>query len=71
MTDDATGETMLSPAEIADFLHVSRAMVYKLLQRGVIPSMRIGTLVRVKKAELDRYVRDIGEQNALPTLRDA
>jgi excisionase family DNA binding protein len=40
-------ERLMKPAEVADILQVSRAMAYKLLNQGEIPSVRIGKSVRV------------------------
>jgi excisionase family DNA binding protein len=53
-------EKLLKPAEVADILQVSRAMAYKLLQQGEIPTVRIGTLVRVRRADLERYIHEKG-----------
>ena len=54
-------ERLLKPAEVADILQVSRAMAYKLLNQGEIPSVRIGKSVRVKRAYLERYINERGE----------
>jgi len=41
-------ETILyRPAEAADAIGVSRARAYELIAAGVIPSIRIGTSIRV------------------------
>ena len=55
-------EEMLTPAEVADILKISRAMAYTLLQRCEIPSKRIGTLVRVKRSDLERYLNETGDE---------
>ena len=54
-------ERLLKPAEVADILQVSRAMAYKLLHQGEIPSVRIGKSVRVRRADLERYIHERGE----------
>jgi len=54
-------ERLLKPAEVADILQVSRAMAYKLLNQGEIPSVRIGKSVRVRRADLERYINERGE----------
>ena len=60
-------ERLLKPAEVADILQVSRAMAYKLLNQGEIPTVRIGTLVRVRRADLERYIHEKGSSSfALP-----
>ena len=40
-------ERLLKSDEVAEILQVSRAKAYSLLQRGEIPRIRIGSLVRV------------------------
>jgi excisionase family DNA binding protein len=65
-------EQLMKPAEVADMLKISRAMAYKLLKCGEIPAVRIGTLVRVKRADLERYIHDKGDRtdsNLLPNAR--
>jgi excisionase family DNA binding protein len=54
-------ERLLKPAEVADILQVSRAMAYKLLNQGEIPSVRIGKSVRVRRADLENYIHERGE----------
>jgi excisionase family DNA binding protein len=64
-------ERLMKPAEVADILQVSRAMAYKLLQQGEIPTVRIGKSVRVRRADLDRYIHESGDQNSSLTLHKA
>ena len=49
-------ERLLKPAEVAEILQVSMASAYKLLRRGEIPTVRFGSTVRVKRADLERYI---------------
>lgn len=56
-------EKLLKPADVADILQVSRAMAYKLLQQDEIPTVRIGTLVRVRRTDLEKYIHEKGKQN--------
>jgi|GEM_PF-1282385 len=51
-------ERLLKPAEIADILQVSRALVYSLLQRGELPVIRIGSVVRVRRIDLEQYINE-------------
>jgi excisionase family DNA binding protein len=64
-------ERLMKPAEVADILQVSRAMAYKLLQQGEIPTVRIGKSVRVRRADLDRYIHESGDQNSSLTPNKA
>ena len=56
MMNMATDERLLKPAEVADILQISRAKAYLLLKQGEIPTVRIGTLVRVRRGDLERYI---------------
>jgi len=47
---------LLKSDEVADILKISRAMAYKLMQRGEIPTVRIGSSVRVRVEDLEKYV---------------
>jgi excisionase family DNA binding protein len=51
-------ERLLRPAEIAEILQVSRAITYSLLKKGEIPAVRIGSLVRVRRVDLEKYIND-------------
>ena len=60
-------ERLLKPAEVAQLLQLSLGHTYALMKRGEIPSIRIGTNVRVRPADLDRY---IASKAGLNTLAD-
>lgn len=49
--------TLLKPQDIAQRLKISRAMAYKLLTMGELPSVRIGRIVRVREADLEAYIQ--------------
>ncbi len=49
-------ERLLKPAEVAEILQVSKAMAYALMQRGEIPTVRIGKVVRVRRVDLQKYI---------------
>jgi excisionase family DNA binding protein len=66
MPSNTTEETLLTPAKVAEILQISKAMVYTLLQQGKIPVIRINTLVRVRRADLERYIREQMELKAHP-----
>ena len=55
-------ERLLKPAEIAEILQVSRALAYSLLQRGEIPAIRIGSVVRVRRIDLEKYINEKAHQ---------
>jgi excisionase family DNA binding protein len=49
---------LLNIREAAELLHVSRAFVYLMLQRGDIPTVRIGRMLRVRPEDLERYIHE-------------
>lgn len=64
--NDLPDELMDVP-QIADYPHVSKMSVYKLIERQKFPAIRIGRLLRVRKDELDETLRATGNDiQALP-----
>lgn len=61
-------ESLLRSDEVAEILKVSVSMAYTLMRRGDIPTVRIGSSVRVRKEDLDRYIQENVSQSA-PLLR--
>lgn len=48
--------TLLKAKEVAKILKISRAMAYTLMQRGEIPTVRIGKARRVRPEDLIKYI---------------
>jgi excisionase family DNA binding protein len=44
--------------EIATLFKTSRALVYRLISQGHIPSVRVGKAVRVTSDSLDKFIQD-------------
>jgi excisionase family DNA binding protein len=61
-------ESLLRSDEVAEILKVSVSMAYTLMRRGDIPTVRIGSSVRVRKEDLDRYIKENVSQTA-PLIR--
>ena len=57
-------ESLLRSDEVAEILKVSVSMAYTLMRRGDIPTVRIGSSVRVRKEDLDRYIKENVSQTA-------
>ena len=51
-------EKLLKAAEVAETLTVSQAMAYKLMQTHAIPTVRIGSVRRVRPIDLQEYIND-------------
>lgn len=47
---------MLTAAQVAQRLGTSRALVYRLVERGQLPGHRFGSAVRVRSDDLERYL---------------
>jgi len=48
--------TLLKAKDVAEILQISRAMAYALMQRGEIPTVRIGKSRRVRPEDLIKYI---------------
>ena len=51
-------ELLLRIDVAAERLAVSRATLYRMVQRGELPTVRIGSAVRVPVSALDRWLAD-------------
>lgn len=49
---------MLKGDDICKLLNVSRAQVYSLMRKGIIPAVRIGNNLRVKEEDLLTYLEE-------------
>jgi len=50
---------LLKAKDVAEILKVRRAMAYNLMQRGEIPTVRIGKARRVRPEDLIKYIESI------------
>lgn len=55
---------LLKSEEVAEILQISRSMAYAIMKRGDIPTVRIGTSVRVRPEDLNKYIQNNVTQNA-------
>ncbi len=62
-------ERLLKSDEVANILKISVSMAYTLMRRGDIPTVRIGSSVRVRQQDLDSYIKENVSQSA-PLLGD-
>jgi excisionase family DNA binding protein len=53
---DAAHTTFLTVGEVAGVLRVSTMTVYRLINAGQLPAVRIGRSFRLRSDDLDRYV---------------
>ena len=63
VNDDQENALKISPLlkakDVAEILKISRAMAYNLMQRGEIPTVRIGKARRVRPEDLIKYIESI------------
>jgi len=48
---------LLKAKEVADILQISRSMAYRMMQRGEIPTVRVGSAVRVRGSNLEVFIK--------------
>ena len=49
---------LLKPLEAAQVLGIGRSLMYELIARGEIPSVRLGRCLRVSKESLQKWIRE-------------
>jgi len=54
---DIRNERLLKADDVSRILNISRALAYRLLKQGEIPTVRINHAVRVKPADLEEYIK--------------
>src|SRR5215218_6472332 len=52
---------LLSPSEVCQKLEADRASVYRRLRSGEIPSLKLGSALKVRRADLEEYMK--GQQH--------
>jgi len=57
-------EPLMKPAEVATWLQKSKSWVYAAVERGELPSKKIGRDLRFERAELQRW---LDKQSPKPT----
>jgi len=56
--DDPPEDRLLRAADVQAQLGMSRAKVYRLMQRNILPTVRIGGSVRVPRKALFRWIAE-------------
>jgi excisionase family DNA binding protein len=51
-------ERLLNAEEVARILHVSRSTIYVLIQRGDLPAVHIGSLLRFLRRDIQHYIQE-------------
>ena len=53
---------LLSPSEVCQKLEADRASVYRRLRSGEIPSLKLGSALKVRRADLEGYMKGEGPE---------
>ncbi len=56
MADRSSRPAYLTVAEVADMLRVSNMTVYRLINAGSLPAVRVGKSYRLTEADVDAYL---------------
>lgn len=63
------GKPLLTYDDVAALLSVSPSTVERLVRRGELPSVKIGTKIRrIRRVDLDRYVTELGGEDPAPPV---
>ncbi len=54
-SDNKLTPSVLTPAELANYLRVHRSTIYRLLDRGELPSFKVGSDWRFVRDDIDRW----------------
>ncbi len=49
-------EYLLDTQDVARILHISRSSVYTLIRRGELPFFQVGGMLRIRRADVDRFI---------------
>ena len=64
VTENRVDKILLTPEEAAERLSIGRTLVYELIARGAIASVRIGRARRIPVTALERYVEQLAGESA-------
>lgn len=64
MFGENSGTSIMTVHEVAEYLRLSEAKVYKLAKEGLVPALRMGRSWRFKKEIIDEWIRQEIEQGS-------
>ena len=53
-----SGARFFTVAEVADLVRVSNMTVYRLIQQGELPAIRVGRSYRIRSEDVDHFLAD-------------
>src|SRR5215212_9861858 len=57
MHQNGQSSRLLSPSEVCQELEADRVSVYRRLRSGAIPSLKLGSALKVRRADLEGYMK--------------
>ena len=54
--NELRSERLIRAAEVAQALNISRALVYRLIQKGEIPAVHINSTIRVRPRDVEEFI---------------
>ncbi|UYN92924.1 MAG: helix-turn-helix domain-containing protein [Anaerolineales bacterium] len=51
-------ESLLKASQVAKILNISRAFAYQLMQKGILPTVKILGARRVRPEDLNRFIQE-------------
>ena len=52
------GESLLTVAEVAATMRVSKMTVYRLIKSRQLPALKVGKNYRIRESDIDQYLTD-------------
>lgn len=56
MQPNESGARFVTVGEVASMLRVSNMTVYRLVQAGQLPAIRVGRSYRIREGDVDKYL---------------
>ena len=61
--DTAMQNRWMTLQEVAEYLQLSKDMIYRLAQNGRIPASKVGSRWRFRRERIDRWMEDMAVDN--------
>ncbi len=62
-------ESLLKASQVAKILNISRAFAYQLMQKGILPTVKILGARRVRPEDLNRFIQERVSQSGQKGLK--
>ena len=58
---------LMTVEELANYLRVTKKTIYRLLEQGNIPAMKVGRQFRFNKASIDKWMQRNSRESKAPS----